>query len=175
MQHRNARSGKRFGGNLPGAVNAVLGGWQMNGIYTWQTGLPLLITAQNTSQSGSNTLRPNNNGRSANIDGGDPQTRLDRWFDTSVFSQPAPFTFGNTGRTLPDVRGPNSVNMDFSLFKNFPIRDRVNVQFRAEAFNVTNTPVFGLPDQALNSQTFGQINTQSNTPRQIQFALKLLF
>lgn len=167
--------GKRFGNGLPGVVDAVLGNWQMNGIYTWQTGLPLLITTTNTSQSGSNTLRPNNNGRSALIEGGDPQTRLDRWFNTSVFSQPAPFTFGNTGRTLPDVRGPNSVNMDFSLFKNFPIRERVNVQFRAEAFNVTNTPVFGLPDQALNSQTFGQINTQANSPRQIQFALKLLF
>lgn len=167
--------GKRFGGGLPVLVNAVLGDWQMNGIYTWQTGLPLAITAPNTSQAGGFTLRPNNNGQSAKIDGGDPQTRLDRWFDTSVFSQPAPFTFGNAGRTLPDVRGPNSVNLDFSLFKNFPIRERVTVQFRAEAFNATNTPVFGLPDQLLNSQTFGQINTQANSPRQIQFALKLLF
>lgn len=167
--------GKHFGANLPVVLDYILGGWQANTIYTWQTGLPLAITAPNTSQSGSVTLRPNNNGTSAKIDGGDPQTRLNRWFDTSVFSQPDPFTFGNAGRTLPNVRGPGSVNLDFSLFKTFRFSERLRAQFRAESFNLTNTPVFDLPDQVLNSQTFGQINGQSNSPRQIQFALKLLF
>jgi hypothetical protein len=93
-----------------------------------------------------------------------------------VFSQPAAFTFGNTGRTLPDVRGPGTRNLDFSLFKNFRIvAEKVSLQFRAEAFNLFNTPIFGFPNQGQNSPTFGQITTQANTPRQLQMALKLVF
>ncbi|MGH9664028.1 MAG: TonB-dependent receptor, partial [Bryobacteraceae bacterium] len=150
--------GKRFGANWSRAANAVLGGWQMNGICTFQTGQPLTITTQNTSNSGSTTLRPSNNGQSAAASGA-IESRLGEYFDTSVFSQPAPFTFGTTGRTLPDVRGPGVDNLDFSLFKTFKPTERMAVQFRAEAFNLLNKPQFGFPNQNLSSGQFGVVSS----------------
>src|SRR5947209_19826591 len=125
--------------------------------------MPLALTANNTSNSGNNALRPNNNGHSAALDGS-VHDRLNHYFDTSAFSQPAPFTFGNTGRTLPDVRGPGTRNLDFSLFKNFHLVERASLQLRAEAFNAFNTPNFGFPNQAQNNASFGIITTQANNP-----------
>jgi hypothetical protein len=104
-----------------------------------------------------------------------PPGRLNEYFDTSVFSQPAPFTFGNVGRTLPDVRKPGMNNFDFSLFKNLHPLEKLTLQLRAEAFNVFNRVQFGAPNAVLSSGQFGVISSQANTPRQIQFALKLLF
>ncbi len=167
--------GKTFGKNWNRAVDALIGGWQVNGIYTYQTGFPLSVTAQNTcTNCGINTLRPNNNGQSAALSGPVSQ-RLNEYFNTSVFSQPAPFTFGNAPRTLPDVRGPSSENIDFSLFKFFNPLERLRIEFRAEAFNLLNQVVFGLPNVSLNSNQFGVISSQANGPRTIQFGLKLIF
>jgi hypothetical protein len=166
--------GKRFGNGWNGILDTFLGGWQLNGIGTFQTGQPLALTTQNTSGSGSNVLRPNNNGTSAALSG-PVESRLNRYFNTSVFSQPAAFTFGNTGRTLPDVRGPGIRNLDFSLFKNFRLIERLSLQFRAEAFNFLNTPRFGTPNTNWSAAQFGVISTQVNDPRQLQFGLKLLF
>ncbi len=166
--------GRRLGGNWNRAVDGFLGGWQVNGITTFQTGLPLVMTTQNTSHAGNDTLRPNNDGQSAKL-GGPVESRLNEYFDTSVFSQPAPFTLGNTGRTLPDVRGPGTRNFDFSLFKNFELRERLSVQLRGEAFNVMNTVRFADPNQNLSNVQFGIISSQANDPRQLQLALKLLF
>jgi hypothetical protein len=165
--------GRLLGRNWNHLMDALLGGWQVNGILSLQTGMPLALSTQNTSNAGGAVLRPNNNGHSAALSGPDNE-RLNRYFDTSVFSQPAPFTFGNTGRTLADVRGPGVHNLDFSAFKNFHIKERANLQFRAEFFNLTNTATFGLPDQVFSNQTFGRISS-AGSPRQAQFALKLLF
>ena len=156
------------------SVNAVLGGWQVNVIATEKTGFPLGLSTLNTSGSGSTTLRPNNDGQSAALYG-PILNRLNRYFNTSVFSQPAPFTFGNTGRTLPDVRGPGMHNIDVSLFKNIKITEHVRGQLRGEAFNVLNQVVFAAPNTNLASNQFGVISSQSNTPRDIQVALKIIF
>ncbi len=83
-----------------------------------------------------------------------------------MFSQPAAFTFGNAGRTLPDVRAPSGQNIDFSLFKNFKPIERLTVEFRAEAFNILNQVVFGTPNTTLTSNQFGVISSQANAPRQ---------
>jgi hypothetical protein len=166
--------GRHFGSNWNKAVDAFLGGWQMNGIATNQTGFPLSLTTQNTSGSGSNVLRPNSNGQDPNLSG-PVSARLNGYFNVSTFSQPAPFTFGNLNRTLPNVRGPGTQNIDFSLFKNFHIVERLSLQVRAEAFNLLNQVVFGNPNQVLSSGQFGVISSQSNAPRTIQFGLKLLF
>ena len=166
--------GKRFGSHWNRPVDAVLGGWQLNGIVTLQTGLPLALTTQNTSGSGSAVLRPNNNGQSGALSGS-VEGRLNKYFNTSAFSQPAPFTFGNTGRTLPDVRAPGVRNTDFSLFKNFHLKEWLSLQFRAEAFNLLNSVQFAAPNTSLNSTQFGIISTQINSPRQVQFGVKLLF
>ncbi len=166
--------GMKFGSHWNAFVNSLGGGWQVNGIATYQTGFPLALTTQNTSNSGSTSLRPNNSGTSAALDG-PISARLNRYFDTSQFTQPAPFTFGTTARTLPDVRAPGQQNIDLSLFKNFPIRERLNAQFRGEAFNLLNQVVFGSPNAVLSSGQFGVISGQANAPRTLQFALKLLF
>ena len=166
--------GKHFGNSWKGPASWVLGGWQVNGITTFSSGQPLLLTTQNTSGSGSETLFPNTNGQSALLSGS-ITGRLNEYFNTSVFSQPAPFTFGNVGASLPTVRAPGVDNFDLSLFKNFHPLEKLTVQFHAEAFNAFNRVQFGVPNQVLSSGQFGVISTQANIPRQIQFALKLLF
>ena len=167
--------GQIFGANWNRAVDSLLGGWQVNGIASYESGFPISVTAQNTcTNCNVQTLRPNNNGQSAALSGPVSQ-RLNEYFNISVFSQPAPFTLGNTGRTLPDVRAPFHENIDLSLFKEFKPLERLTAQFRAEAFNLLNQVVFGMPNTSNNSGVFGVINNQNNTPRQVQFGLKLLF
>ncbi len=166
--------GQRFGFNWNRPTETVLGGWQINGITTQQTGYPISPTTQNTSNSGSTALRPNLTGISPIVKGS-PVSRLKEYLNPAAFSQPAPFTFGDAPRTLPNVRAPGTHDIDFSIFKNFQVVERVNVQFRAEAFNLLNQVVFASPNTVLSSGQFGVIHSQSNTPRQIQFALKILF
>ena len=167
--------GKVFGKNWSRPLDAVVGGWQINGIASYQTGFPVSVTTQNTcTNCGNNVLRPNNNGQSAELSGS-VAARLNKYFDTSVFSQPAPFTFGNAARTLPDVRGPGQQDVDLSLFKNFHPIERLTAQFRAEAFNLMNQVVFGMPNGTYSNAAFGTITGVANSPRSIQFGLKLLF
>jgi hypothetical protein len=155
-------------------ANLLLGGWQINGIFTFQSGTPLSITANNTSGLFAPATRPNNNGTSARKTGA-VQDRLDAYFDKSVFSQPTAFTFGNTSRYINDLRGDSVRNWDLSLFKEFRVRERLTTQFRAEFFNAFNTPRFGNPNTSVTSGAFGVITSQANAPRQIQFGLKLLW
>jgi len=167
----------RFGSGWNTWVNAILGLWQINGITNYQSGTPLSIaTGTNTAGIFNPRLLANNNGRSGKISG-DIRTRLSRYFDTSVFSQPPPFTFGNTTPSSPDLRSPAVRNWDLSVFKEFqlPRWERGLLQFRAEAFNALNAVRFGSPNTNVASRDFGRITTQANTPRQIQFGLKLLF
>lgn len=166
--------GRRFGAGAPAVVNALIGGWQFNGITTFQSGTPLSISANNTAGLFNPLTRPNNNGKSAKLSG-PVDERLNKYFDTSVFSQPAPFTFGNVSATLPDVRNDGVKNFDLSLFKQFAPIERLRVQFRVEALNAFNTPRFGGPNTSVTSTTFGQITSQANTPRQLQLGLKLLW
>jgi hypothetical protein len=159
-----------------GIIGKLIGGWQVNEISTIQSGIPLALnTATNPTLGplGAGTLRPDNNGRSAKLTGATVD-RLNRYFDTSVFSQPGPFRFGTTGRTLPDVRGPGTVNLDLSLFKNTRIGERYTLQFRVEAFNSLNDTVFGNPGTTYGSPTFGVI-TSAAPARSIQFGLKLYY
>jgi len=165
--------GKKLSG--PSYVNAVLGGWQVSGIITLQTGIPLALLTTDTSNSGNGgVLRPNNNGKSALLTGSDV-SRLRRYFATDVFSQPPPHTFGNVSRTLPDVRGPGFRNLDMSLLKDMQFREGVHLQLRGEAFNLGNTPEFDNPNTNLQNPNFGTITAQRNQPRQIQVSLRLSF
>ena len=163
---------KPFLATAPKAVDFVLGGWQLNGIATFQTGVPLKISnGGNNTNLGSPGQRPNNNGKSAKLD----NPTMDRYFDTSVFSQAPNFTFGNVGRTLPDVRTPSQNNLDASIFKRFHATERATFEFRAEAFNATNHPIWGNPGlDVTNSSSFGVITSKSGS-RVMQLALKMLF
>ncbi len=166
--------GRRFGANASRLVNAVLGGWQFNGITTFQSGTPLGISANNTAGLFNPVTRANNNGQSGKRSGPVHQ-RLNRYFDTSVFSQPPPFTFGNLAATLPDIRNDGVRNFDLSIFKEFLPMERLRVQFRAEMLNAFNTPRFGNPNTSVTSSSFGVISLQANDPRQVQLGLKFLW
>ncbi len=166
--------GHRLGGDFPKSVNWVLGGWQVNGITTLQSGTPLTITASNVSGLGNPTERANNNGHSGKLEG-DVHDRLNRYFDTTVFSQPAPFTLGNTAAYLSDLRTHYVNNTDLSLFKQFFPTEHVRIQFRAEFLNAFNRVQFSAPNTSVTSTSFGVITSQANSPRQIQFGLKILF
>jgi hypothetical protein len=164
--------GKRFGSGWNKPLDLALGQWQVNGILTVGTGLPLQFTViQNTSYSFGGGQRPDSTGVSAKID----NPTLEKWFDTAQFKNPAPYTFGTMGRLHPNLRPDRYENLDFSVFKNFRFTERLNLQFRAEAFNSMNHPLFGAPNTQVGSLTFGQVTGQGNSPRQIQFGLKLLF
>jgi hypothetical protein len=165
---------RMLGRDMGKAVDAIVGGWQINGIWTIQSGSPIGIGANNTIGAFTQAARANNNGSSAALDG-PAKDRLNRWFDTSVFSQPAPFTFGNVGTLVPDLRAHHTNNLDFSLFKEFRPIERIRFQLRAEAFNIMNRVQFSGPNTTVTSGAFGQVTAQANAPRQLQFGLKLLF
>ncbi|QHN02907.1 hypothetical protein FTO74_05625 [Granulicella sp. WH15] len=169
--------GQIFGNNISRLEDVLFGGWQVNGITTLQGGTPLQISANNDlSNFNFQTLYANTNFRNASLSGS-VKGRLNRYFNTDDFSQPAPFMLGNGPAYYDNLRAPGLANTDFSLFKEFHPVEKVKVEFRAEAFNVFNHENFGSPDTTVTDTTFGVINSsQSGTnPRQLQFALKLLF
>jgi hypothetical protein len=164
--------------HAPGAFNVLAGGWQLNGILSLYDGLPFSV------QSATNTLNIGSGTRADRLRSGElpsSERTLDRWFDTTAFAAPGPQQFGNGGRNI--LRGPGTKQADISLFKEFYFsekRDR-RVQFRAEFFNITNTPQFNNPANTVGSPGAGSIRsagaplTFQRIPRQIQFGLKLYF
>ena len=146
----------------------------INGISTFQSGTPLPLTdAVNLTNSFGGGSRPNSTGQSAQLSGA-AQSRLNGWFNKAAFTVPPAFTFGNLARTVPDVRGPGINNFDFAVFKNFPIGEHKEIQFRWENYNFTNTPPFNPPTLEISSGTFGRI-TSAGLGREMQFALRLSF
>ncbi|MBM3758749.1 MAG: TonB-dependent receptor [Acidobacteria bacterium] len=162
-----------FGKDQKG-INKLIGGWQVNTIGIMQTGIPLVVTGANNQRAN----RPDSTGKSPAIDNPTAQ----RWFDTTAFVNPAPFTFGNVGRTIPDVRTPGTKNFDLSFIKNTRIVERFNLQFRTEMFNFMNNVNLGAPNAAFSpgpsgfnqSGNFGVI-TSARDARTIQLSLKLMF
>jgi len=167
--------GKRFLGSASGAVNKLVSGWGVNGIYTLQSGLALVITnASNNSYSLDNgTQRPNLVPDCVLKTTGSATSRLNNWFNTACFTQPAPFTFGDAPRELTNVRGGGINNSDFALFKDTHLTERWKIQFRAEFFNLFNRVQFGEPGQSFGAPGFGIVNYQLNQPRLVQLALRL--
>jgi hypothetical protein len=165
--------GKSFGGNMNGALQALLGNWQMNGILTLRTGVPYTLR-YNGCQGVWGACRPDV------VPGQDPNAapaggrNPSEWFNIANVMKPAPLTGGNIG--LQSQTGPPTRTMDLSLFKDFPFTERWRLQFRAEAFNLANTPQFNTPDNNLQDANFGRVtSTQAGTERHIQFALRLMF
>lgn len=157
--------------NLHGFGQAALGGWQINGITQLRSGLPVNVV-RNGRLPGSEGLRPNLTG--------DPilsrsDRTLERYFDVTAFSVAGLGTtaLGSAGRNV--VRGPGYVNFDFSLFKNIPVRERVELQLRFEFFNLLNTPHFENPNTDFSEGNFGRITGTIGNPRILQFAAKLKF
>jgi outer membrane receptor protein involved in Fe transport len=155
-----------------GFVSRLLGGWEVGVIGSVFSGGPLGITsAVNNTFSQGGGQRPNWSGKSAKLS--DPTPQL--WFDASQFSAPPAYTFGNAPRTYSGLRDDGTRGIDMSLIKDTRMRERLHLQVRAEAFNLTNTPRFAPPGQSFGAPGFGVVSSQSNQPRVVQFALKLLY
>jgi hypothetical protein len=149
-----------------GIGKAIAGGWQINAVTGWVSGSPVSVASSGTSLNApGNTQTADQILPDVQIFGG-----LTPYFDTKAFAGVTGVRFGNTGRDI--LRGPGYFNMDSSVFRTFALRERARLQFRAEAFNTTNTPRFGNPAATVTSGGFGNITSSSNE-RQLRFAMKL--
>lgn len=158
-----------------GILSKFVGGFTWNSIVQAQTGFPLSISTTNAALQGLAfiALRPNlNDSPLPTTD--EISSRLNQYFNTRAFSQPAPYTFGNAPRSFSNLRGPNSFITNMSLHRNFTITEKVKLQTRVEAFNVFNKANFLPPGTVLGASGFGVISATED-PRQIQLALRLNF
>jgi hypothetical protein len=169
---------------LPFRGNRFVEGWQISGLLTANSGLPVNIADGYDQATGGDTValtpRPNY------VPGCQVQVgQVNEWYNPNCFSIEAPGTLGNVGRNT--VRGPNFVDTDFAVLKSTKLAENVSLQFRAEFFNIFNHTNLGLPSTGLGGSSLfsnaegdripsaPQITTMTGTPRQIQFALKLIF
>ncbi len=172
--------GRKWGSNWNAAANALLGGWETTVIEHATSGFPIFVVDSNNT-SGAGFLNTNDQSFIRPNQTCDPRSgvsSLSEFFNVSCFSQPAPGELGNASRT--PLSGPDFVNTDFSVIKQFVPREGWRVDFRAEFFNLFNHPQFGAPGgngsgADFNSPTFAVINYTVNNPRVVQFGLKLAF
>ncbi len=171
------------------ALPLLTQGWQLNAYFTYDSGFPFSVLA------GTNVSNTNNRNDKADI-AGDPFTGIVQpsrpdgklvngvaWFNPTAFKAPAPGTFGTSQRN--QFYGPEFRSVDFSIFKNTPITERVRTQFRVEIFNLFNAVNLGMPDNSVNSSTAGLIygtrhggdspGIGAGEPRNVQLALKVIF
>ena len=158
-----------FGKSGHPVYKGLVGGWQFNAIGSFQSG-NVIAVSQNGTVFGSG--RPNAVG--------DPSLSnptIDGWLNKAAFANSPAFTFGNVARNLPRTRSDGQNNIDLSLMKSFPIHERIRLQFRAEAFNFTNTPTFGNPAGNIDAGNFGTVTglAANSGARAFQLALKLYF
>jgi len=166
--------GRQYASHIPRAIDFLAGGWTVSGFAVFQGGFPLAFTlAQCTA--GANSCRPNVIGDPSKGVTGSITDRRRRYFNTDAFAQPADFTYGNVGPYIGTVRSPGMNNIDGTLSKDFRFTERAKLQFRVSMFNGLNHPVFSAPNTALGNANFGQISSQANVNRQLEFAAKIVF
>jgi outer membrane receptor protein involved in Fe transport len=156
-----------------GLARAVFGGWQLNGIFTAETGTPVnVVSGRDQALIGSGAQRPNLVGNPY-LDTGRPRAELlQMYFDPSAFALPPAGEFGNVGRNL--LTGPGGYNLDASLFRSFQVAEGLRLQFRGELFNALNHANLGSPVSNIGSPTVGRILSASS-PRIMQFGLKVIY
>ena len=160
-----------------GTTGAIFGGWQLNGLFAAYSGRPFQLTSSGSSLNMPGNLQtPDQVKDNVEIFGkvGDDGT----YFDTTAFKRVTEVRFGNVGRNT--MRGPGVANLDLSLFRSFKLGQQTNLQFRAEAFNATNTPHFNNPNGNVNSSNFGKVlSTQTaiaaGRSREFRFGVRLSF
>jgi len=161
-----------------GLASKAFGGWALGAFYTVDAGRPVAVSSPNNSNSlgGGSGMRPVATGASAALPGGPQICDSCPYFNTGAFTQTPQFAFGNVSRYLPGVNNPTLFNLDASAEKNARIGERFVLRFRAEMFNAPNQVVFSGPTTSITSSTFGKIVlSQNNSPRQVQFSLRLGF
>jgi len=156
--------------NEPGIGRIILGGWQLSGVVAVQTGLPFTpILGYDPTNTGT-TARPNVvAGASLYPANQGPND----WYNNAAFVAPAEYTYGNAGRNI--IRGPGLHNSDIGLQRAATFRERFTLLFSAQAFNMFNTPQFGLPKNTVGTSTTGVITTVATPERQFQLGLHLAF
>lgn len=169
----------------PGTARAILGGWQLSGIVTARTGLPVNVVVNRANSALPNQFSVSGAERPDVVPGVSVVPSAGRtpnnWINPAAFAVPAAGAFGNAGRNL--VRAPGLWQIDAALIRTIPLSERVGLQCRVEAFNVLNRAQYGSPQANLSSPlTFGVITTPVNqgatgtgSPRQFQLALRLTF
>jgi hypothetical protein len=161
-----------------GLAARAFGGWSIGAFYTLDAGRPLALTSPNNTNSfgGGTGERPDATGISAALPGGPQFCNNCAYFNTAAFTETPTYAFGNVSRYLPNVNNPTSWNVDTLIEKSGQIREGVRLMFRAELFNALNTVDYSGPTTSITSSTFGKITlSQANTPRQVQFSLRLKF
>lgn len=166
--------GKKFMNTNNKAANLVLGGWQTGGIYYAMSGTPFNVSADGTRLAAPGNIQTADQiGEFKYLNGKGTNTP---YFAASAFATPtpagAPIRFGTTGRNR--FRGPGRAGLDFNLLKDFAVTERVKIQFRAEAQNLTNTPQFGNPSANVDGGNFGLI-TSAGSERQLRFGVRASF
>jgi len=168
--------GKRYGGNLGNAANAVVGGWRLSTIVRLADGLPLQFTASNSnSVYGFVVQRPNITSLPAlgNVTGGQS---IDHWFNTAAATAPAAYTIGTAPRYPGNIRTGALDTTDLLMSKEWRFFERYRLQFRAEAINVTNTPQYGRANTTVGNGNFGRVTGTYNAgPRTIQLGMRAEF
>jgi hypothetical protein len=164
--------GKRFLSSAGGFTDALLGGWQLQTLISFRSGVPYTpIISRDVANTGVGSQRPVRLGpcRTTGL--------LSPYFDVTAFAVPANFTYGNSGANI--CRSDYQGEVDISLFKQFAVTESSRLQFRAEAFNVNNSAYFNAPgtggNAAVDTASGPRVTSTSNRPRQIQFALKYTF
>lgn len=162
---------RKFGSNWNAVTDQILGGWQLGGILTLQSGFPLTIKVSgDPSGTGARSFRANVIGTPNDLHNIGPGAK---YLDVSAYAVPSAYTFGNAGIGI--VRGPGMSRFDMSLGKVFNITERQKFELRGEAFNLTNTPIFASPaSQIITSSLFGEIRSAQGD-RNIQISLKYSF
>ncbi|MFN7999109.1 MAG: TonB-dependent receptor [Bryobacteraceae bacterium] len=164
-------AGRRYQTNSK-PLDAIIGGWQLNSLLQFTSGAPYgIIVCGDSANVGRSDcyLRPNLVG-----DPGISDPSPSGWFNKAAFAAPPQYTFGTLGNN--PFRGQAFKNVDLSVFRDFRIKERARIQFRAEAFNAFNMVTFGNPNGNLSDAVnFGKIFGTRSTERQLQFALKFLF
>ncbi len=168
--------GKLLGGDLHPVLNAVIGGWQTNGIYRLTGGQPIILTL-----SGGQSI-PTYGDQRPNLTGALKKAgnwTLDQYFaDPNVAEKPEPYAIGTAPKTISSVRSPGTNVFSLSLFKNIPLsrlREGMMFQLRLETFNAFNHPQFCAPHSTVGLEDFGKTTCQANSPREVQIGGKLYF
>ncbi|MGI8745725.1 MAG: TonB-dependent receptor domain-containing protein [Bryobacteraceae bacterium] len=163
--------GKQFARDINRVVDGVIGGWEVSGIFTLQTSTPLQVT-QSGGTLWSGSQRPNLLGDPATS--GSVYDRFNDWFNVPAFSRPPTDVFGSAPRFL-NIRGPMLNTLDMALTKSWKTTERQRLEFRSEASNVRNHPIFNPPGTAFGSGNFGQISSTKIGARNVQLSLKYYF
>jgi hypothetical protein len=158
-----------------GLKKAVLGGWNLSGIFRYESGRPLLVTMSN-DMGGllfNTQKRPNRTGDEGVAGDGDFDPTTDNYFNRNGWSDPGPLTFGNAPRADGSVRGFKNFNEDLTVSKNFTLTEDLQMRFVASIGNIFNRTLFCSPNTNFSSTAFGTVSTQCNQPRSVQFGLRL--